>query len=220
MLPPRTAGWTGSAARIACASEAVVVLPLVPVTPDGRRRAQPEEQVRLADQGRDARVPVGPRGDQPLERRAQPRLRGRVVGGDRGRGGHERRVCPRGGRVHVRSEPEDHVPAFQRRDPPLQLRGRPAVIHGDPRPGVGQEPRQGNAAAGKPEHGHRASVQGTGPHAVERQRVEVDRHGVQPSQTSAWIEARNRVTPSRPARMPTIQNRSVIFSSSQPPSSK
>ena len=34
------------------------------------------------------------------------------------------------------------------------------------------------------------------------------------------IEARKRVTPRRPARIPTIQKRSVIFSSSQPASSK
>ena len=33
MLPPRTAGWVGSAARIAAASDDVVVLPFVPVTP-------------------------------------------------------------------------------------------------------------------------------------------------------------------------------------------
>ena len=33
MLPPRTAGWIGSAERIAWASDDVVVLPLVPVTP-------------------------------------------------------------------------------------------------------------------------------------------------------------------------------------------
>ena len=34
-----------------------------------------------------------------------------------------------------------------------------------------------------------------------------------------WIDARNSVTPMSPAMMPTIQNRSVIFSSSQPASS-
>ena len=33
MLPPRIAGWSGSAARIAWASDDVVVLPFVPVTP-------------------------------------------------------------------------------------------------------------------------------------------------------------------------------------------
>ena len=33
MLPPRTTGWAGSAARIAAVSDAVVVLPFVPVTP-------------------------------------------------------------------------------------------------------------------------------------------------------------------------------------------
>ena len=41
MLPPRTAGWIGSAERIACASADVVVLPFVPVTPivgAGQRR--------------------------------------------------------------------------------------------------------------------------------------------------------------------------------------
>ena len=33
MLPPSTAGWAGSAARIAAINEAVVVFPFVPVTP-------------------------------------------------------------------------------------------------------------------------------------------------------------------------------------------
>ena len=78
MLPPRTAGCAGSAARIACASADVVVLPFVPVTPIVGAGAQPQEQVHLGHQGRRAerRPPV--RAATSAWRAA--RSRGSVVG--------------------------------------------------------------------------------------------------------------------------------------------
>ena len=67
MFPPRTAGWRGSAARIAWASAEVVVLPLVPVTPivgAGHRRRNRSGSLTRAGA---VRVAGGPRRDQRLE---------------------------------------------------------------------------------------------------------------------------------------------------------
>ena len=55
MLPPRTAGWDGSVARIAAINDAVVVLPFVPVTPivgaGQRRRKRSASETRAGAEG-------------------------------------------------------------------------------------------------------------------------------------------------------------------------
>ncbi|OGO59030.1 MAG: hypothetical protein A2V85_01305 [Chloroflexi bacterium RBG_16_72_14] len=77
MLPPRTAGWSGSAARIAWASEAVVVLPLVPVTPTvgagQRRRNRSDSPTRAGTSG-------SPAARASTRARSWLRRRGSVVG--------------------------------------------------------------------------------------------------------------------------------------------
>ena len=102
-----------------------------------------------------------------------------------------------------------------------EVRGRPAVVDRHPCPGVGEEPGEGQAAAGQPEDRDRPVAQGAGTDVVQPQPVQVDRvgggHG---RHWSRFSEARKSVTPSSAARMPTIQKRIVIFSSSHPPSSK
>jgi hypothetical protein len=68
---------------------------------------------------------------------------------------------------------------------------------------------------------HWSVAQGTGPDRLEREAVEIDRAGRRHrGHVSRFSDARKSVTPRSAARTPTIQNRIVIFSSSQPPSSK
>ena len=69
MLPPRTAGWIGSAERIACASADVVVLPLVPVTPTVGAGHSRRNRSDLGDERGRARVAGGARRDERLELR-------------------------------------------------------------------------------------------------------------------------------------------------------
>ena len=116
MLPPSTTGWTGSAARMAAVSEAVVVLPFVPVTPIVGADAQAQEQVGLGDEGRARRVAAGSRGDEGLQGRPQARLGRRVVRVDRRRRRHERGARPGGRRVDVRAEGQRDAPALERGD--------------------------------------------------------------------------------------------------------
>ena len=78
MLPPRTTGCAGSAARIAAVSDEVVVLPFVPVTPIVGRRAQAQEQVGLRDER--GRRRVAGRAGARRGPASAARSRGSVVG--------------------------------------------------------------------------------------------------------------------------------------------
>ena len=84
MFPPRIAGWSGSAARIAWASDDVVVLPFSPGHADRRRRAESQEQVGLGHEGRRGRVARSACGHQGLQCGPQVWLGCRVVRRDRG----------------------------------------------------------------------------------------------------------------------------------------
>ena len=81
MLPPRTVGQAALGSSIAASSEAVVVLPFVPVTPASRAPGEAQEEVDLADDLGAARLGV-------RQRLAQPRIGGREAGRDR-RAGHQ-----------------------------------------------------------------------------------------------------------------------------------
>ena len=225
MFPPRTTGWTGSAARIAAVSEAVVVLPFVPVTPivgaTHRRRKRSGSDTRAGASA----SPAGAGRDERRQGRAQPRLGRRVVRVDRGRRGDERGVGPGARGVHVRPERQRHVAALERRDRVGQVGCRSAVVDRHPGAGVGQEARQRDPAPCQPQHRHRGPAEQPVPDGGHREGIRLDRpvrhrHPARHASRSGWSVARNSVTPSRAARIPTIQKRIVIFSSSQPPSSK
>ena len=189
--------------------------------PDRRRRAQPEEEVRLRHERGHGRVALDTRVDQRAEGGPQSRLGRREVGRDRRRGRHQVGRRPGRSRVDVGAERQDHGPVPERRDPVGEIVGRPAVVDRHPGTGVGQEARQGDPAAGQPEHGDRPVPQLAGADRVEGEAVEIDRAGRRHRRhRSRSTDARNSVTPSSAARIATIQNRIVIFSSSQPPSSK
>jgi len=102
-------------------------------------------------------------------------------------------------------------------DAGFERRCRLAVVDGDPGARIGQEADQPHARPREPEHRHGQAAQGSVTDRIKRQSVEIEaghRHA------SRWSSARKSVTPSRPASPPTIQKRSVIFVSGQPPSSK
>ena len=160
MFPPRTAGWTGSAARIAAISDDVVVLPFVPVTPivgAGHRRRNRSGSETSA--GR-VRIAAGARRDQRLERGPQPRLGRRVVGVDRRRGRRRapRRPRPRPGPRRARASSSTSRPSSCAIARSSSAAGR-AVVDRDPGARVGEEPRQRDAAPGEAEHRHRPAAQ-------------------------------------------------------------
>ena len=89
-------------------SELVVVLPLVPVTPMVTRRAEPQEQVDLADDRHPAlRLDGGQRG-------AEPRLGRREAAADGGEVQDERLARERRGGVDAGPEQEPDVAAPSR----------------------------------------------------------------------------------------------------------
>ena len=191
---------------------------------DRRGDAQPQEQVRFGDQRRHGRIARGSGRDERLERGPESWLGRRVIRVDRRRCRHELGVRPRRGRLDVRAQREPDCASFEGGDRVLELARGPAVIHGDACSGIGQEARQGDAAPGEPEHRHRNAIEQAAADRVHGQGVRVDResaghHGGAQRNRPGWV-ATNNVTPSKAARMPTIQKRIVIFSSSQPPSSK
>src|SRR5262245_26939710 len=77
MFPPSTAGWRGSAPRIAAVSDDVVVLPFVPVTPvtgaGHRRRNRSGSETRAGDL-------ASPAARAATNARSAARNRGSVVG--------------------------------------------------------------------------------------------------------------------------------------------
>ena len=150
MLPPRTTGWRGSAARTAAVSEDVVVLPLVPVTPivgAGHSRRN-RSTSRPARGGRRRRRRARRRGPQ---RRTEPRLGRRVVGVDRRRASSPARHRPSAdaGSTSGPSAQASRPPA-ECRDRVAQLVGRPPVVDRHPGARVGEEARQRDAARANP----------------------------------------------------------------------
>ena len=188
--------------------------------PDGRRRAETQEQVSLGDESRDRPIATGPGVDQRAEGGAQARLGGREVGRDRWRRGDEIGGRPGRCRVDVRTEREGHGPPAECRDRLGQGRSRPAVVDRHASSGVRQEACQCEPAPGQAEDRDRPVAQGARPDRVEVEAVEVDRSARHRHHCNLSRDARKSVTPSSAARIPTIQKRIVIFSSSQPPSSK
>ncbi len=222
MFPPRTDRVVGIRGEDRGDQRRRRRLALRPRHPDRRRRAEAQEQVRLRDQGRRGRVAAPVSGDERLERSPQPRFGRRVVGVDRGRRRDKGGAGPRRLGGHVRAGENPGRPPLERRDGVGKLGDRSAVVDRDVGAGVGEEAGQRDPAPGQPEDRHRPAAEVSRANAVERQRVEVDRpfgrH--RGAHSSCRIEARNSVTPSSPDRIPMIQKRSVIFSSSQPASSK
>ena len=128
MLPPRTTGCAGSAARIAAVSDEVVVLPFVPVTPivgAGHRRRN-----RSASETSAGAV-ASPPARASTSARSAARRRGSVVGksglidGDvvdeRGAGPGRRRVDVRPERQASRGRPSSAAIAS-----PSSAAGRPS----------------------------------------------------------------------------------------------
>ncbi len=129
--------------------------------PDRRARAHPQEQVRLAYQGRVAvRIRQIGRDDCP-QRRPEAGLGRGEVRVDARRRGDEVRVGPGGGRLDVRTQAQADRPAAQRFDRCRQVGFGPAVVDGDVGARVGEEAGQGDAAAGQTEDGDGAALRGS-----------------------------------------------------------
>ena len=192
--------------------------------PDRRRRAEAQEQVHLGHERRRRGSPASER-DERLERRPQPRLGRRVVRVDRRRRRDERGAGPRSS-------------MGQRPGPARSRTGRPssasiASASSSSRPPVvdrhvGARRRQGSGPARSPVRAKPSTVTGRPRQraAEHRRRASVSSRSIGRSVVIVALTPAGRsrrgtsVTPSSPARIPTIQNRSVIFSSSQPTSSK
>jgi hypothetical protein len=187
--------------------------------PDGRGRAQPEEQVHLRDERRGGGVARRASRDEVGEDRAEARLRGRVVGVDRRRGGHQGRAGDRRRGIDVGTQEETDLAALQAADGAPKVVLGPRVVHGHDRAGVDEEAGQGDPRAGEAEDAHRAVAEDVGGERARDERRRVDDGIGGHDAHSRLIDARKSVTPISPAMMPTIQKRSVIFSSSQPCSS-
>jgi hypothetical protein len=188
---------------------------------DRRRIDEAQDQGGLADERRRSRVAGGAARDECVEGGAQARLGRRVVGVDAGRGRHEVGAGPRRLRVDLGAEEEADRPAVEGSHAAGELGRRPAVVDRDVGVRIEEEAGQRDPRPREAEHRHVPSAQQAAPDGVHRESVGIDRrHRRRRAHCSAWMEARKRVTPSSPASAPTIQNRSVIFSSSQPPSSK
>ena len=207
MFPPSTCG-TPARPSMAATSEEVVVLPFVPVTRQDPRPGQAQEQLHLAHDLGPARLGRG-------ERLAQPRVGGREARRDRGAGDEQVGVREQRHRVGlVHAERQAHRPRAECGDRVRQLRGRPSVVGGDHRAGIGQEAAGGDARAGQPEDDGATAAE-----VVDRS----DRGGRGRSSSvhrKPFTLPRKMLNPSSPARAATIQNRMVIFSSAQPMSSK
>ena len=221
MLPPRIAGCAGSAARIACDQRRRGGLALGPRHADRRRGAQAQEQIDLRDEGRGSRSPAARRSTRSREHGAKARLGRREVGVDRRARWRPvpRRRSPTAGRPRGRAASVTARPSSCR-DGPLQLRSRSRVIDASRGARIGQEARQRDAAASEPEDGHGPAARGRPRRSLPASACRGRSGAVIVVTGSRWIEARKSVMPRSPARTATIQKRSVIFSSSQPPSSK
>ncbi len=229
MFPPSTAGCSGSVARRAWVSADVVVLPLVPVIPTvaaGHRRRNRSTSETIAGA---AMSSASRRASRSASTR---RSRGSVVGyAGLIDGEVVTRAAPMIASAGSTSGPSNRRtgrPSTASIAPPSSA---PAVVDGDRRTGAGEEPRQCNARAGEAENAHGPTSEDPRGERAGGERIRIDRAGARGraervgavgghhDQRSWPMEARKRVTPMSPAMMPTIQNRSVIFSSSQPASS-
>ncbi len=220
MLPPRIAGWASSVARSAWVRADVVVLPFVPVIPIvGAGHSRRKRSTSDSDRRRRL-VAAGPSVDDGSQRRPQPRFCRRVVGVDGRRAGDQRGA---GERHRPARRPDPAAVARPDRPAPrwpAPARRRARVVDRHRRPGVVQESRQRDAGSGKAQDRDRTVAEQAGAQGARDQLRRVDRPlGRHDTHCSRSMEARNSVTPISPAMIPMIQNRSVIFSSSQPISS-
>ena len=192
-----------------------------PGDPDGRCGTETKEEVRLGHECGGRPVAAGSRIHERAQGRPQSGFGGREIGRDRGRGGHEVGACPGQRRLHLRAQRERQRAITECPDGVGEIRGRPSVVDGHACAGIREEAGQGQATPGETEDGDRPIAESAGPDRVEAETIEVDRaHHRDRPHRSRSSEARNSVTPRSAARIPTIQNRIVIFSSSQPASSK
>ncbi len=199
-------------------SDAVVVFPFVPVTPivgaGQRRSARSGSETSAGASG-------SPAATRAASASSAAWRRGSVVGkpgvidgenATRAAPSHEDAGSTSGpARSRDRS-------ATQLRQPIRQRGGGLPVVDRHDGARIDEEPGQPDPGAGQPEDRDGDARQRAGADGIGRQRVEVDR--VRHRQTSRCRVARKSVTPSRPASAATIQKRSVIFVSGQPPSSK
>ena len=125
-------------------------------------------------------------------------------------------------RVDLGPERERHRPAAEGRNGVGQLGRGPAVVDGHRarrhRPGSGPAPGRCGPGRGRSPGGPRSAPPRIAS-IVRRSRSIGAGHGHR-RHRSRSSEARKSVTPSSAARIAMIQKRMVIFSSSQPPSSK
>src|SRR5664280_1993603 len=190
--------------------------------PDGGTGAQPQEEIRLADQGRRSqRISLVRVHDHP-QGRPQAWLGRGEVGIDTWRCRDQVGFGPCGRRIDLRTKAQTNRSTAERIDRSRQLAGRPAIVDRDASPGIGKETGQSDATPSQSQDRDRSAVEGAVTNAGSRQPIEVDdspSHGYLETTMEA-MEAAKSVTPIMPASAPRIQKRIVIFSSSQPPSSK
>ena len=186
--------------------------------PDAGTWAHSEDQVRLADQGRRAQGIGSVRVHDCPQGRPQARLGRGEIGVDAWRSREQISFGPCGRRIDLRAKAQSNGSTTKRFDRPSKLAGRPAVVDRDASPGIGEEAGKSDAAPSQSQDRDRSTIQGALANAGRRQPIEVDdppRHCY-----LGGMEATKSVTPNIAASAPTIQKRIVIFSSSQPPSSK
>ncbi len=190
--------------------------------PDRRRRAEAQEQVRLGHERRRRGIAALAPQAEVAERVAHELVGGRELLVHRRRRDDESRSCPRRRAIHPGADPVLDLAVPELGERFLELAVAAHVVDPDMGPRVVEEPGGRNSGPGKPEDRHGPPAQDACPDVRHRQSIEIERplgrH--RRAHASCLIEARKRVTPRSPARIPTIQKRSVIFSSSQPASSK
>jgi hypothetical protein len=186
---------------------------------DRRCRAQAQEQVNLGHDRRCPAVATSPSCHEVGEHGPEARLGRWEVGVDRRRGGHERGPGGCRCRVDVGPEQQPHRTTVEGGECAPELSGRTRVVDRDSCARVGEEARERDPRAREAEHAHRPVAEAARAERAGREVGEVDHGDRGHRDHSRLIDARKSVTPMSPAMMPTIQNRSVIFSSSQPFSS-
>ncbi len=184
----------------AAASDDVVVLPFVPVTPIvGQGHSRRTRSVSLTSAG----DPTGSARCASTTARRAARSRGSAVG----------KSGLMLGEVAIRSA-ADHVDAGSTSGPSRSSTarppsdsmaeasspGRPSVVDGDPGAGIGEEPGQGDAASGQPQHRHRPAAEGAFADAGRRQAIEIDDTPPHGRTTSGSRRRRASPRACRPAR--------------------
>ena len=125
-----------------------MVLPFVPVTPTvGHGHRRRKRSISLTTGTR----PAASTSARAARRRGSVVLKRLLTAGDVG---DERLAAQDLRRVDGRAKPELHRAPLEGHDGRLQLVARALVVDGHLRAAVGQEARQGDAAAGEAKHGH------------------------------------------------------------------